>query len=121
MTEAMIWRRKAGKAAPRASRRSLQRSMQERTWDRDLEPTKQIDVTKTSVEARLGSGNPESRACCSTDSKIAAISESGAFRRIKPAISLPSAKKGADSSLYLKSGVSFSFSIEISACKGSGS
>jgi hypothetical protein len=55
---------------------------------------KHIEVTKASVETNFGLGRPEATAACSIDSMTVAISESGAFRRIRADNSFPSAAKG---------------------------
>ena len=81
MTEATIWRRAASLCVPMESRRSLQRSMQERTWERDLLPRKQMLVTYASVDATRGFVTSWDRAMSCTASMRVPISESGALVR----------------------------------------
>lgn len=70
MTEVTIWLRAREDWGPIARRRSLLRSMQERTWERDLAPTKQMEVTKASVDGSMGSSTPCSLACSSIEAMI---------------------------------------------------
>lgn len=65
-----------------ARRRSLFRSIQDKTWERDLDPTKQIDVTNASVDGILTSSTPWFWACSSMDVITGSISSSPAFFRI---------------------------------------
>lgn len=89
MTEVMIWQRAREDWGPMARSRSLLRSMQERTCERDLAPTKQMEVTKTSVEGSMGSSTPNCLACSSMDAMTGWISSSLAFLRMSCMNSLP--------------------------------
>lgn len=57
-TLATIWRRAGSEVWATSRRRSLPRSMQERTWARDLAPSLQIAVTNASVDGMRTSVTP---------------------------------------------------------------
>lgn len=73
--------------------RSLHRSMQDRTCDRDFDPMKQIHVTYASVLHRRGS-SASVEACVWICSIIGSTSESGAFRLRRERSSRPSLLNG---------------------------
>lgn len=72
-----------------ARRRDLVRSMQERTWERDLEPRKRMELTSASVDCGRGSVTPREEASFSMEVKCSWISASGALAFSKRRISLP--------------------------------
>lgn len=86
-----------------ARRRSLQRSIQDRTWERDLEPVKQIEVTKASVLGTRGSLTPNDNACDSIALKWGCRSASGALARIKRRISRAEDEYGVSTASELES------------------
>lgn len=65
MTEVMICLLAASDFGPIGKRRDFVRSMQDRTWENDLEPMKRIEVTSASVDGINGSSTPREAASVS--------------------------------------------------------